>query len=265
MKKLTLPTILLFSSSLVVAQAAEPAAANTAPKPAPVTQTAAVSPEDQKQLEAYGWIMGKQVVEGSMAQFGFSAAEKEFFLKGFMKGAQGMGTSPIVVKEDGDKLESFLEGKAAQQHKKMEAEVAEQAKKSKDSSKSFFEKLDKDTKVKKTASGLYYQVTKEGSKEMPKANSTVKIDYVGTLIDGTEFDSSKKRGQPATFSLEQVIPGFKEGLQLVGKGGSIRLYMPSELAYGDNPLPGIPAGSTLIFDVDMIDIPVAEKDAKATK
>ncbi len=246
MKKITLSTIFLFTSTFNVAQA--------------------VSAEDQKQLEAYGWIMGKQVVDGSVAQFGFSAEEKEFLVKGVMQGAQGIGSSPIVNKEAGDKLESFLEGKATAQQKHMEAEVAKQSKLNKDNAKAFFEKLQKEGKAKKTGSGLYYEIVNAGSKEMPKADSTVTIDYVGTLIDGTEFDSSKKRGQPATFNLGQVIPGFKEGLQLVGKGGKIKLYMPSELAYGDNALPGIPAGSTLIFDVDILDIPAtADKDAKTSK
>lgn len=267
MKKLTLPAIFLFMSFFAAAHAADP----VAPKPATTAQVApapksngAVSADDQKQLEAYGWIMGKQVFGGMDNQFGFSDAEKEYLYSGFMKGAKGIGSSPLVTKEDGDKLENFLEAKSNVQQKKVEAENSKQSKINKDASKAFFEKLAKDGKAKKTASGLYYEIIKEGSKEMPKESSNVKIDYVGKLIDGVEFDSSKKRGQPATFNLGQVIPGFKEGLQLIGKGGTIRLYVPSELAYGDNPLPGIPAGSTLIFEVDMLDIP-ADNDAKAVK
>lgn len=262
MKKLTLPTLFLITSSLVVAHAADTV---VAPKPAMTAQAAAnakPTADEQKQLEAYGWIMGKQVVDGSVGQFGFNDAEKVFLVKGVVNGAQGIGSSPIVAKEDGEKLEAFLEGKNATQQEKIKTEAAQQAKSSREEAKTFFEKLAKDTKAKKTASGLFYEILKEGSKEMPKGDSTVKIDYVGTLINGTEFDSSKKRGQPASFSLEQVIPGFKEGLQLVGKGGKIRLYVPSELAYGDNPLPGIPAGSTLIFDVDMLDITAPEKATK---
>lgn len=242
MKKLTLPTILLFTSTIVT-QAADNA-------------------NVQKQLEAYGWIMGKQMIDGSTAQFGFTDAQKAFVIKGVINGVQGIGESPIKNKEDADNLEGILEGMATAQQKNMEIETAKQSSKNKEAGKAFFEKLAKEGKAKKTSSGLYYEIIKEGSKEMPKGTSTVKIDYVGKFIDGTEFDSSKKRGQPATFSLEHVIPGFKEGLQLIGKGGSIRLYVPSELGYGDSNVPNIPAGSTLIFDVDMLDIPVvSEKPA----
>lgn len=270
MKKLTLPAIFLSMSIFAVAYAADP----VAPKPATTAQVAlvpksngVVSPDDQKQLEAYGWIMGKQVFGGMENQFGFNDTEKEYLYNGFMKGAKGIGSSPIVVKEDGDKLEAYLEAKSAAQQKKVEAEVAKQSKASKDAAKAFFEKLDKEGKAKKTGTGLYYEILKEGSKEKPKSDSTVKIDYVGKLIDGTEFDSSKKHGQPVTFNLSGVIPGFNEGLQLIGKGGSIRLYVPSELAYKDTAnLPGIPAGSTLIFDVDMLDIPAdTDKAVKDTK
>lgn len=272
MKKLTLPTILLFTSIFAVAHAAEPVKAKpaTVAQVAPASKTEAkpaapISADDQKQLEAYGWIMGKQVFGGMDAQFGFTDAEREFLYSGFMKGAKGIGSSPLVAKEDGDKLETYLEAKSAAQQKKVEAEVATQSKESKDAAKAFFEKLDKEGKAKKTGSGLYYEILKEGSKEKPKKDSNVKIDYVGKLINGTEFDSSKKHGQPATFNLSGVIPGFNEGLQLIGKGGSIRLYVPSELAYKDTAnLPGIPAGSTLIFDVDMLDI-LPDTETKDTK
>lgn len=235
MKKFTLPIILLFAS-FVIAQGA-------------------VSAGDQKLLETYGWIMGRQVFSGMNAQFGFNDEENAVLLKGFVDGAKNVGTAPMLEKEEGEKLESYLEGKSNAHQKKVEAEVAKDSKANKDAAKAFFEKLDKEGKAKKTGSGLYYEITKAGSKEMAGKTSTVKIDYVGKLINGTEFDSSKKRGQPVTFNLEGVIPGFNEGLQLIGKGGSIRLYVPSELAYKDTVgLPNIPPGSTLIFDVDLIDI-----------
>lgn len=247
MKKIILPSILLCSFNIAV-HAAD-AVMETA-----IVKSGEPSANEKKQIESYGWIMGKQVVDGSVGQLGFNDTEKAVLVQGIIKGAQGQGSSPINSKEEGDALENYLEGRAAAHQKKMEAEVAKQIDAGKSTAKAFFDKLAKEGKAKKTASGLYYEIIKEGSKEMPKADSNVKIEYVGTLIDGAEFDSSKKRGQPAVFSLAQVIPGFKEGLQLIGKGGKIRLYVPSDLAYGDNPLPGIPAGSTLIFDVDMLDV-----------
>lgn len=235
MKKYILSAI-LFCSVNYVAIAAEPSA------------------NDKKQIEAYGWIMGKQVVDGSVGQLGFGDAEKAILVQGIVKGAQGQGTSPISSKEEGDALEQYLESRASAHQKVMETEIAKQIESNKATAKSFFEKLEKEGKSQKTPSGLYYEIVKEGTKEKPVGDSNVKIEYVGTLIDGNEFDSSKKRGMPATFNLAQVIPGFKEGLQLIGKGGKIKLYVPSDLAYGDSPLPGIPAGSTLVYDVEMLDV-----------
>ena len=102
-----------------------------------------------------------------------------------------------------------------------------------------------------------------GSGEKPDSeNATVVVHYTGTLLDGTKFDSSVDRGQPATFALNQVIPGWTEGLQLMKKGAKYRFYIPPELAYGSDARPGSPIGpnSTLIFDVELIDVnPNADK------
>ena len=106
-----------------------------------------------------------------------------------------------------------------------------------------------------TESGLQYLVLVEGDGPTPKATDTVKVHYHGTLIDGSVFDSSVDRGQPATFPLNRVISGWTEGLQLVPVGGKYRFFIPSQLAYGErSPSPQIPAGSTLIFDVELLEI-----------
>lgn len=221
-----------------------------------------LSADDKKWLRAYGWIMGRQLERGSSEEFGFNETEKKIMISGVIEGMNNEGGSPIASENDGQKLQEFLEKKAKIQQEVAKAEIEKQSVANKNAAKLFFANLDKNPNVKKTGSGLYYEIKKSGSTEMPKANSTVKIDYVGALIDGTEFDSSKKRGEPAVFNLEGVVPGFKEGLQLIGKGGTIRLYIPSELGYGDQNIPGISAGSTLIFDVDMLDI---IKEAPAPK
>jgi FKBP-type peptidyl-prolyl cis-trans isomerase len=110
--------------------------------------------------------------------------------------------------------------------------------------------------VQQTASGLQYSVVKDGSGPKPTATSQVKVHYKGTLLDGTVFDSSYDRGEPATFGLNQVIRGWTEGLQLMSKGAKYMLYIPADLAYGNNPPPGsnIKAGMTLIFEVELLDI-----------
>lgn len=108
--------------------------------------------------------------------------------------------------------------------------------------------------VEQTRSGLQYLVLEEGNGKSPAATDMVKVHYHGTLLDGSVFDSSVDRGQPISFGLNQVIPGWTEGLQLMKEGGKTRLFIPSELAYGDRAAGTIPPGSLLIFDVELIEV-----------
>lgn len=110
--------------------------------------------------------------------------------------------------------------------------------------------------ISSTESGLQYEIIQEGTGNKPSATDTVTVHYHGTLIDGTVFDSSIERGTPASFGVNQVIPGWTEALQLMSVGSKFRLYIPQELAYGANPHPGGPIQpySALIFDVELIEI-----------
>jgi len=108
--------------------------------------------------------------------------------------------------------------------------------------------------VKTTASGLQYLVEKEGTGPKPKATDTVKVNYLGTKIDGTKFDSSYDRGQPATFPLNGVIKGWSEGLQLMPVGSKYKLFVPSDLAYGENGPGQIGPNATLVFEVELLGI-----------
>lgn len=120
----------------------------------------------------------------------------------------------------------------------------------------FLAKTEKKANIQKTESGLLYEIIEVGDAEnMPVAEDTVIANYRGALINGTEFDSSYSRNEPAEFPLNQVIPGWTEGLQLIGKGGKIKLYIPSELGYGAN---GNLANEVLVFDVELVDIKKAE-------
>ncbi len=106
-----------------------------------------------------------------------------------------------------------------------------------------------------TASGLQYLVEKEGTGAQPAATDEVTVHYTGKLLDGTVFDSSVSRGEPATFPLNRVIPGWTEGVQLMKEGGKYTFFIPSDLAYGPQGVPNaIPPHSTLIFDVELIKV-----------
>jgi len=120
--------------------------------------------------------------------------------------------------------------------------------------KAFLAENAKKEGVKTLPSGLQYKVLSEGSGKTPKEEDTVTVNYKGTLIDGTEFDSSYKRGQPATFQVNGVIKGWIEGLQLMKEGAKWQLFVPPELGYGERGRGRIPPNSTLIFEVELISV-----------
>ena len=118
----------------------------------------------------------------------------------------------------------------------------------------FLEENKKKPGVTETPSGLQYMVIKEGAGKKPAASDTVTVHYEGTLLDGTVFDSSVKRGQPATFTLNQVIKGWTEGVQMMKVGSKYKFFIPADLAYGENSPPSIPPNSVLIFEVELLSI-----------
>lgn len=141
--------------------------------------------------------------------------------------------------------------------------MAEKAAKTAEEAKAYLDANAKKEGVMVTESGLQYSVVTKAEGAKPTAEDTVTVHYVGTLIDGTEFDSSVARGEPATFPLNRVIPGWTEGLQLMSVGEKFTFVIPAELAYGDQAAGAIPAGSTLKFEVELLSI--AEKTAPAKK
>lgn len=150
---------------------------------------------------------------------------------------------------------------------KVAAKKEEETKKVSEANKVAGEKFLTENKAKEgvqvTASGLQYKVLTAGNGVKPKATDTVSVHYVGKLVDGTEFDSSRKHGdQPVTFPVNGVIPGWTEALQLMPQGSKWELYIPSDLAYGPGSQGPIPASSTLIFEVELLEVKAGIADAK---
>jgi FKBP-type peptidyl-prolyl cis-trans isomerase FkpA len=198
---------------------------------------------------AFGVAVGNSLKDTSVA------IDYNQFLKG-VKDVMDKNAPSITLEEAGKVIQASIEAATA---KKGEENLAKE--------KDFLDKNGKKPGVKTTASGLQYEMIKEGTGATPKATDTVKVNYVGTLLDGTKFDSSIDRGQPAEFPLNGVIPGWTEGIQLMKVGGKARFYIPSKLAYGPNGAGGkIAPNSTLIFDVDLLDAkPAAAPAAPAKK
>src|SRR5574344_721842 len=143
----------------------------------------------------------------------------------------------------------------AKQEEKINAQRAEQGKTQKEAGEKYLAENAKKSGVVTLPSGLQYQVLKEGNGQKPAAKDSVTCHYEGMLIDGTLFDSSIQRGEPATFSLQQVIAGWTEGLQLMQEGAKYRFFIPYRLAYGEGGAgASIPPFAALIFDVELLKV-----------
>jgi FKBP-type peptidyl-prolyl cis-trans isomerase FkpA len=194
--------------------------------------------DDERTLYTLGHIMGKNI-----AVFSLTPAELEVVKKGLTDSATG-----AKPKVDINTFQPKV-GELAQKRSQAKAETE------KTKSKPFLEKAAKEKGAVKTESGLIYSSIKAGSGASPKATDKVKVHYHGTLIDGTVFDSSVTRGQPAEFPLNQVIPCWTEGVQKMKVGEKAKLVCPSSIAYGDSGRPPtIPAGATLVFEVELLEI-----------
>ncbi|MCG6306213.1 FKBP-type peptidyl-prolyl cis-trans isomerase [Vibrio vulnificus] len=173
---------------------------------------------------------------------------KDLVLKGIEHVFAG---NPELNEEETRAALEALDKRVAETMQKKAAEKADAAKKAGDEFRAEFEKQEG---VVKTDTGLLYQVITPAEGEKPKDTDTVQVHYKGTLTDGTQFDSSYDRGEPATFPLNRVIPGWTEGVQLMPVGSKFKFVIPPELAYGAQDTPSIPANSTLVFEVELLKI-----------
>ncbi|WP_047044209.1 FKBP-type peptidyl-prolyl cis-trans isomerase [Vibrio mexicanus] len=169
-----------------------------------------------------------------------------------LKGIEDVFKGSAELNEEETRL--ALEGLDQRVQQKMQEQYAAKAEEAKKAGEEFRAEFEAQEGVMKTDTGLLYQVLTEGEGEKPSAEDVVQVHYKGTLIDGTQFDSSYDRGEPATFPLNRVIAGWTEGVQLMGEGSKFKFVIPSELAYGEQDTPTIPANSTLVFEVELLKI-----------
>lgn len=193
-----------------------------------------------------------------------TAADKVSYSLGF----DSLQQLPAEIKRDAF-IQGLMDAQASKKSIYTEAEITAageafqkeiQAKQKADAaamqaqSTQFFASNAKKKGVKTTVSGLQYKIDRAGTGKRPSATDTVKVHYKGQLLNGKVFDSSYERGEPIEFPLNQVITGWTEGLQLLKAGGKITLYIPAQLAYGEQSTGGIPANSPLIFDVELLEV-----------
>ena len=201
---------------------------------------AAVEPktDDEKILYAMGIVMGR-----NLSGLDLSAADLEMLKMGLADEALNK-QKKVTLEEFGPRIQAFAQGRAGNV-----------AAKEKVASEAFMTKAAAEKGAQKKPSGLIYTEVAAGTGASPTAKDSVKVHYTGKLIDGTVFDSSVQRGQPAEFTFGGVIPCWQEGVALMKKGGKAQLVCPSSLAYGDvGSPPKIKPGATLIFDVELLDI-----------
>lgn len=228
-----------------------PAAQPAAPAAAPAKKFT-----EAQVAEAYGWFVGAQM---GLRQLEFTKEQ----IDGLARGLQGVaagGNPPFDAKEIGPEVEAFLAkknqafmGKLRTQQMALNAE--------------FFTKLKENKAVVETPSGLRYEVVQAGNGAVAKPGQIITINYTGALLNGQVFDSSADRGPvellvqiPSAQNPNGIIPGMFEGLQKTGTGGKLKLYIPPQLAYGDEGAPGtIPPAATLVFEVEIVSV----KDAPA--
>ncbi len=194
-------------------------------------------------LEMFGWLMANRF---GLTELELTPAEVELVAKGLHSAAAG-SPAPGEINQIGPEMQKFLQAKN-------DVYRAKASEKAKVEAEKFFAEIKAKPGVQVTPSGLCYEVVQPGTGDFPKVSDTVRVHYTGKFINGTTFDSSVDRGEPAEFPLNGVIPAWTEGLQKINKGGKLKLYVPSNLGYGEQGNQGIPPNSTLIFDVELIDI-----------
>lgn len=258
---LALPCLLTFAQT--PAPAPKPAATPAAPKPAaapaakPATPAAkpaatpAAAPAAkplETDTEKAVYALGLNIF-GQLGVFDLSPAEIAILQRAIGDAAANKPAGKLD--EWGPKINELAQTRRQRSIEKHKTESA-----------AYLAKAAQEPLTQKTESGILYRELTAGTGDSPKATDTVKVHYRGTLVDGTEFDSSYKRNEPASFALNQVVKCWTEGVQKMRQGGKARLVCPSDLAYGDQGRPSIPPASVLIFEIELLEITKAPSAAQ---
>jgi FKBP-type peptidyl-prolyl cis-trans isomerase FkpA len=237
----------MFLPAILLAQAPAPkpaAAPPAAPRPA-APKSPAAAPKAMTDDDKIVYSLGLSIYR-SLGQFDLSPAEMEIVKQALSDAAEN---KPAVDLDTwGPKIQTLAGARASRVSSR-----------EKGASAAYLTKAAAEPGAVKTDSGMIYRELRAGTGASPKSTDTVKVNYRGTLTNGTEFDSSYKRNEPAEFPLNGVIPCWTEGVQKMKVGGKASLVCPSELAYGDQGRPSIPGGATLVFEVELLEIGGAAK------
>lgn len=215
----------------------------------PASEPVALESESDKTLYAMGQMMGQRV-----APFGFTEEEAKMVARG-LEDAAANRPSSVDLQAYGPKVQALAQERMQKSQGKQNEALAKSAEAEKAKAQEFLGRMEKEAGAQKTESGLVFIPMKEGSGASPAATDVVKVHYHGTLADGTVFDSSVQRGEPAEFPLNGVVKCWTEGVQKLKVGGKAKLVCPSAIAYGDRGFPPkIPGGAALAFEVELLEI-----------
>ncbi|WP_404367568.1 FKBP-type peptidyl-prolyl cis-trans isomerase [Marinobacter sp.] len=204
----------------------------------------ALKTDDEKVSYGMGLVLGERMRND------LPDLEIEQFIQGIRHANAGGEEARMTTEEIQAALQSYQKKLQAEQMKEME----NLAEKNRAAGRAYLEENAERDEVKTTASGLQYEIIEKGDGPQPTAEDQVQVHYTGKLLGGEVFDSSRERGEPVTFGLSQVIPGWTEGLQLMKEGARYKLYIPSDLAYGPGGNRSIGPNETLIFDVELLKV-----------
>ncbi len=212
---------------------------------APASSAAVSAPKfsDAELLESFGWFVTTRI---GIADLRFSPEQVEAFARGAALAAAGKG-SPHNLEAIGPTMDEFIG--------KRQAAALERVKQSNlASAVKFFSALKKRPGIISLPDGLCYEILQSGTGPNAQPTDSVTINYTGMFLSGQVFDSSERRGEPMTIALNQALPGWSEGMQQINKGSRVKLYIPPQLAYGDEGNGAIPPAASLIFDIEVLDI-----------